>query len=80
MSIKTPKNRLEFEHNINFLEERGLKLLEVNNESAIQNYVWATLPHLRKVRKLPNGRINLLTINEQIRLQANMLNSDLFSK
>jgi hypothetical protein len=30
---------------------------------------------LNKVKMLPNGRIDLLTINESARLQANMMNN-----
>ncbi len=78
MSIKTPKNRAEFEHNLHSMEERGLQIIESKNQDAIQNFLLATWPHLKKVQKIPNGRINLLTINEAIRLQANMQNSDLF--
>lgn len=78
MSIKTPKNREEFEHNLYLIEERALKVTQSENESAMQNFLWATWPHLKKVKRLLNGRINLLTINEMIRLQANMENNDIF--
>ena len=80
MSIKAPNDREEFEHNMHLVEESALKKLQSNNESAIQNSMWATWPHLKKVKRLPNGRINLLTINEMIRLQANMENSDIWNK
>lgn len=80
MSIKTPDNREEFEHNMHLIEERTLKTLNSQNEEAIQNFLWATWPHLKKVKRLPNGRINFLTINEMIRLQANMENSDIWNR
>ena len=80
MSIKTPENREEFEHNMHLVEERTLKILNSGNDEAIQNFAWATWPHLKKVKRLPNGRINFLTINEMIRLQANMENSDIWGR
>ncbi|MEA9414345.1 hypothetical protein [Flavobacterium sp. PL02] len=78
MSIKTPKSREEFEHNLHLMEERALRVVRSENESAMQNFSSATWPHLKKVKRLPNARINLLTINEMIRLQANMENNDSF--
>lgn len=80
MSIKAPNDREEFEHNMHLMEELALRILNSNNEDAIQNFAWATWPHLKKVKRLPNGRTNLLTIDEMIRLQANMENSDIWSK
>ena len=80
MSIKTPNDREEFEHNMHLIEESTLRKLQSKNESAIQNFMWATWPHLKKVKRLPNGRLNLLTINEMIRLQANMENSDIWNR
>lgn len=77
MSIKTPNDREEFEHNMHLMEQRALRIMNSKNEDAIQNFAWATWPHLKKVRRLPNGRINFLTINEMIRLQANMENSEI---
>ena len=38
--------------------------IESGDEGLIQNVAWATLPHLKKVRKLPNQRIDLKTINQ----------------
>jgi hypothetical protein len=72
-----PKNREEFEHNLHLVEERALKIMR-SKKSDIKNFSWATCPHLKKVKRLPNGRINLLAINKMIRLQANMENSDIF--
>ena len=80
MSIRTPNDREEFEHNMHLVEEKALKIVQSKNEDAIQNFKWATWPHLRKVKRLPNGRINLLTVNEMIRLQANMENSDIWNR
>ncbi len=80
MSIKTRNDREEFEHNMHLVEENSLKKLQSNDEGAIQNFMWATWPHLKKVKRLLNGRINLLTINEIIRLQTNMENSDIWKR
>lgn len=68
-----PSNRNELEHNVYLVLEDTNKKVESGNQEAIQNVMWATAPHLEKVEILPNGRINLVTINETIRLQANMM-------
>lgn len=66
-----PQNRGEMEHNIYLVVEDGNRKIDSGNKDLIQNFVWATYPHLREVKNLPNGRVNLATINEMIRLQAN---------
>lgn len=70
-----PKTRKEFEHNMSLVYEDTFRKVSSGDVGLIQNVRWATLPHLKKVKLLPNGRINLLTINEHIRLQANMLHN-----
>lgn len=45
------------------------------DEMAIQSLVAFTFDDLKKLRAIPNGRVNLLTINESLRLQANMQNN-----
>lgn len=80
MGIKTPNTRSEFEHNLHLVEEDVLRTFNSGDRARIENALWATVPHLKKVKKLPNGRINLSTINEMIRLQANMRNTDIFDE
>lgn len=67
-----PINRTEMEHNLNLVIEDFNNKINSGNQDLIQNVMWATYPHLEKVKKTPNFRINLLTVNEMIRLQANM--------
>lgn len=65
-----PETRNDFEHNIN------LTIDEINrstNMSLIQNRMMVMGDSLQKLRKLPNGRINLLTVDEKIRLHSNTL-------
>jgi hypothetical protein len=80
MSIKTPQTRAEFEHNLYLVQEDTMRKIKSGNDDTIQNVLWATWPHLKKVKLLPNNRLNLLTINEMIRLQANMQNSDIWNR
>lgn len=68
-----PKTRSELEHNLNLVIEDFKGKIDSKNEELIKNAVQATYRHLKEVKKLPNGRINMNTINEPIRLQANML-------
>jgi len=67
-----PKTRFEMEHNLNLVIEDFTGKIESKNDDLIQNAMWATYKHLKDVKKTPNGRINMITYNEQIRLQANM--------
>lgn len=68
-----PKTRYEMEHNLNLVIEDFTAKIESKDEDLIQNAMWTTYKHLKDVKKTPNGRINMITYNEQIRLQANML-------
>lgn len=61
------------EHNLGLVFEDTLKKLNSNKKDLIQSVMIFTAPHLEKVNFSPNGRVNLLTVNEPIRLQANML-------
>jgi len=71
--MPTPKTRKEMEHNLALVLEDTLKKLKSEDKSLIESVIIFTSPHLEKVKNSPNGRLNLLTINESIRLQANML-------
>ena len=66
-----PNNRMEFEHNMALIFEEGL--LKSKNEKAFANFIWAVGSELRRFKSLPNGRCNLLTINESLRLHGNSL-------
>lgn len=66
-----PNNRMEFEHNMALVFEEGL--LKSKNEEALANFAWAVGDDLKKLKLLPNGRVNLLTINESLRLHGNSL-------
>lgn len=68
--INTPVSREEFEHNINLLREQAEHISEAS-EAAINSFWTFTYPQLEKARILPNGRINLQTIDESLRLSAN---------
>ena len=68
-----PESRSEFEHNINQLLEEAV---HINNssEGAQQSFYIFTYPRLKEVRKLPNGRLDLNTVDESLRLNANTRN------
>jgi len=68
-----PKTRKEMEHNLALVFEDTSKKLKSKDESLIRNVLIFTAPHLKEVKNSPNSRLDLLTINESIRLQANML-------
>lgn len=69
--MSPPNNRMEFEHNMALVFEEGL--LKSKNEEALANFAWAVGDDLKKLKLLPNGRVNLLTINESLRLHGNSL-------
>lgn len=71
--MPTPSTRKEFEQNVGVLYEDILRAFESNDDELIQNKVWSTGQHLKKVKLLPNGRLHLSTIDERIRLQSNMM-------
>ncbi len=63
-TMQTPNTRAEFERRFNLLRERirqGRYLVAQGITLGIE-----------KVRYLPNGRIDFLSVNESARLQANM--------
>ncbi|HAS44766.1 MAG TPA: hypothetical protein DCS93_30080 [Microscillaceae bacterium] len=68
-----PSSRIEFEHNIDLLLENAKGVIDSGNKDLIRNKLWATLPHLKKVSSLPNGRMDLNTVNEMLTLQGNMM-------
>lgn len=62
--MKTPSTRAEFERNFHLLHHRM-----VQGKFFVANGIQLGL---EKVRYLPNGRIDLLSIDERARLNANM--------
>jgi phosphatidylglycerophosphatase A len=62
-----PRTRSEFERNIHILAE-----LLREGRMKFASHLEGTLNGLSRVRGLPNGRINFLTINESARLIVNM--------
>lgn len=65
-----PSTRAEFEHNIALSFENALKKLGSNQLDPF--FVQRTLPQLKDIKFLPNGRINFNSVDESLRLQANM--------
>ncbi|WP_455591924.1 hypothetical protein [Bacteroides sp.] len=68
--MPSPKSRTELEHNIYMvLEEYYQKQKDLN---ALRNFLWAIADDLEKLEFTPNGRLNISTINESLRLHGNM--------
>jgi hypothetical protein len=66
-SMKTPRTRAEFERNFFLLREQ-IRQQKVHMAEGMSL-------GLEKVRSLPNGRIDFLSVDEFARLQANMMAS-----
>lgn len=64
-SMKTPSTREEFEQRFHFVQEQIIKG-KFNVSHGVDT-------GLERVRRLPNGRIDLLSINESARLTANTM-------
>lgn len=63
-----PSSRAKFERNLNFLAE-ALHQGRFNVAPGLSH----TIDGLRRVRYLPNHRVDLLTVDESTRLNANMM-------
>ena len=68
------ETRREFERNMFLVCEHFTRVLDGDNEELKANAVWAEGEHLKRLRILPNGRIDLLTIDEALRNSGNMRN------
>jgi len=66
-----PSNRGEFEHNLALSIEVALHKLK--SKQLDPGFVRTTLPRLRDLKFLPNGRIDFNTVDEQLRLESNMM-------
>ena len=69
MSLRTPRNRAEMERHVSYVVEHAYGHLRRGTPQALALVV----PRLREMSWLPNRRVNLASINESLRLQANML-------
>jgi hypothetical protein len=66
--MQTPKTRREFERNFHLLREATrLGKFHVSSQAT------QSVDSLVKVRSLPNGRIDFLSVDELARLQANSM-------
>lgn len=65
--MSTPMTRVDFEERINLVREQ-LRLGKMHFARGLRGP-----DSLLQVRKLPNGRIDLLSIDESARLQANTM-------
>jgi hypothetical protein len=66
-NMETPDSREDFERNLYLLEEK-IK----NKKFAIATGARLAAEGLQRVRHLPNGRVDMLSIDESARLAANM--------
>ena len=66
--MNTPGTRAEFERNFNLLH-RQIK----DRKFFIQQGLTHSIAAIGRVRFLPNGRIDFLSVDESARLQANMM-------
>ena len=67
-----PSSRFGFEHNVFLLVDELER--HADDEKYLRNRIWALGESLEDIRSLPNGRIELSTIDEKIRNYSNMLN------
>ena len=68
MSLLTPKSRQEMERHVGYMLEHAYGHIERKTEYALV----LVYPHLRELRYLPNRRLNVETVNDSLRLMANM--------
>ncbi|WP_455672055.1 hypothetical protein [Phocaeicola sp.] len=65
-----PESRTELEHNVYMVLEEFYR--KQNDSNALENFLWAIADELQKLEFTPNGRLNVSTITEQLRLHGNM--------
>lgn len=68
-SMKTPRTRAEFERNFHLLHRQI-----ADEKFFIAQGLSHSIDGIARVRFLPNGRIDFLSVDESARLQANMMN------
>lgn len=67
--MNTPRTRAEFERNF-YLLARQIK----DGKFFVQEGLFRSIAGIARVRVLPNGRTDFLSVDESARLQANMIN------
>lgn len=72
-AMNIPHTREEFEYRMNLLE---VAVREGKMKFASQ--CMGVVDSLIKVRRMDNGRLDLLTVDEAVRLQANMMSNSIF--
>jgi hypothetical protein len=68
-TMSIPETRAEFERRMNLVKEQMRQ-----NKMRFLPQAMKGVDGLKRVRYLPNGRIDLLSINDSARLHANTLN------
>ena len=72
--MTTPNDRSEFEHNLFLLLEKANYVASSTDPTEIGSFLTFTYPELKRLRKLPNGRVDFQTVDESLRLNANTQN------
>jgi len=67
--MNTPRTRAEFERNFQLLHRQI-----ADGKFHVAQGLSRTIDGIARVRYLPNGRIDFLSVDESARLQANMMN------
>ncbi|WP_377701307.1 AVAST type 1 anti-phage system protein Avs1c [Pseudoduganella sp. UC29_71] len=66
--MKSPQTRAEFERRLHLLREQLRQGKMYYSSNVVRG-----IDGLQRVRMLPNGRIDFLSVDESTRLQANMM-------
>lgn len=69
-AMNIPHTRKEIEHRMNLLEVAAR-----NGKMIVSSNCIGVIESLSKVMRMENGRLDLLTVDETARLQANMMES-----
>ncbi|MNF01501.1 hypothetical protein D3C80_2004980 [compost metagenome] len=64
-AMKTPETRAEFEHRFN--------LLHNSIDQGRYSFPRDCVDGLMALRRLPNGRLDILSVNQDVRMQMNMM-------
>ncbi len=59
-----PTTRVEMEHNVYLLADEMQQ--NINNKDFIDNRLWALGDSIERLRALPNGRLELPTIDKEL--------------
>jgi hypothetical protein len=72
-SITTPEDRQGLERSIAFVFEHTLRAFESGDEQRIGSAMIFTVGGLEEIQTLPNGRLDMNSVEKPIRLQGNTL-------